>query len=88
MYGFVYMNKNISKSFTLGYENQRTADFCRKPEFYFGLIGLVGFLFMKTALINCDTLKCSERLFLNDHKYRNPQNKEINLEVCCQKTFV
>lgn len=71
------MNRKISKSLTLGYKNQRKADFCQKPEFNFEIIGLVGFSFMKVALIVCHTLKCPEILFLNDRKYGYPQNKEI-----------
>lgn len=71
------MNTKISKSFTLEYENQRKANFCQKPEFNFEIICLVGFSFMKIALIICDTSKCPEMLFLNDHKYRYPKNKEI-----------
>lgn len=76
MYGFVYVNRNISKSFTLRYENQRKANFCQKPEFNFLIIGLVGFSFIKIALINCDTLKCPDGLFLNNREYRYPQNKD------------
>lgn len=80
-YGFVYMNRNISISFTLGYENQRKVNFCQKPEFNFEITGVVSFSFMKIALIICDTLKCPERLFLNDLKYRYPQNKEIPTDL-------
>lgn len=82
------MDLYTSKSFTLGYENQRKANFCRKPEFHFEIIGLVGFLFVKIALTNCDTLKCPERLSLNDHKYRYPQNKEILRDLLPKDIYV